>query len=69
MNKNIFLVIKTVSWRFIATISTVLIGFYVTGNIYFGLTIGGFEFVIKTILYFIHEKFWENLKKRSDETS
>ena len=44
--------IKTFIWRFIATIITISIGWYVSGNFEFGLAIGGADTLIKTIGYF-----------------
>lgn len=49
---------KTITWRIIGTIDTTLLGWLITGNLKFGLAIGGTEVVTKMFLYFIHERVW-----------
>ena len=51
-------IIKTFSWRFIGTIDTILFGWFLTGNPFTGLKIGGVETISKMILYLGHEKLW-----------
>lgn len=50
--------IKTITWRIIGTIDTMLLGWLITGDIKLGLTIGGFEVFTKMGLYFFHERVW-----------
>ena len=56
--------LKTIIWRTIATIITVLTGWVVTGNYKFGLAIGGIEVIIKMVSYFIFERFWDKVLKK-----
>ena len=49
---------KTISWRCIGTLDTVLISYFVTGEISYGLKIGVFEIISKMLLYYFHEKLW-----------
>lgn len=49
---------KTVTWRLLGTIDTILIGWVVSGNPVTGLKIGGVEVFSKMVLYFIHERLW-----------
>ena len=49
---------KTVSWRIIGTLDTMLLSALITGSWKIGLTIGGVEVFTKMILYFLHERFW-----------
>lgn len=51
-------VAKTVTWRIIGTIDTMLIGWLITGNPITGLKIGGIELITKMILYYFHERIW-----------
>ena len=51
-------VLKTITWRIVGTIDTILIGWLVSGDPMVGLTIGSFEVFTKMILYFIHERIW-----------
>jgi uncharacterized membrane protein len=49
---------KTVSWRIIGTLDTMLLSALITGSWEIGLTIGGVEVFTKMILYFLHERVW-----------
>lgn len=57
--------IKTLIWRFIATVLTILTGWAVTGNYKFGLAIGGIEVIIKMVGYFLFERVWDKFTKPS----
>jgi len=50
--------IKTIIWRCIATIITILTGWLISGSWKFGLAIGGVDTIIKTIGYFGYERAW-----------
>lgn len=49
---------KTLTWRVVGTIDTMVLGWLVSGDPIIGLTIGSFEVVTKMALYFIHERVW-----------
>lgn len=49
---------KTISWRVIGSIDTILIGYFITGNQLISLSIGGLELISKSVLYFLHERIW-----------
>lgn len=49
---------KTVTWRFIGTIDTIILSWIVTGDPYAGLKIGLAEVTTKSMLYFLHERVW-----------
>ena len=49
---------KTITWRIIGTLDTMLIGWLITGDFLMGLQIGGIEVITKMILYFLHERVW-----------
>lgn len=51
-------ILKTISWRIIATLTTIIISYIITSNIHIGLGIGITEFIVKMILYYSHERFW-----------
>ncbi|MBJ2174795.1 DUF2061 domain-containing protein [Aureibaculum sp. A20] len=55
-------VAKTISWRIIGTIDTVIISWLITGTIALALSIGALEFISKMVLYFFHERAWNNIK-------
>ena len=54
---------KTVSWRIIGTIDTIILSGIITGSWELGLTIGGIEVITKMVLYFLHERFWYKFLK------
>lgn len=51
-------IVKAISWRFIATLTTIIIVFIFTGNIILSVGIGFFELLSKLILYYLHERVW-----------
>tara|TARA_B110000503_G_scaffold141800_1_gene236420 strand:+ start:991 stop:1194 length:204 start_codon:yes stop_codon:yes gene_type:complete len=53
---------KTVSWRIIGSIDTMIITYIITGNWKFGLAVGSVEVMTKIILYYIHERLWQRIK-------
>lgn len=50
--------LKTISWRIIGTLDTILLSWFITGNWKWGLAIGTTEVITKMILYFLHERAW-----------
>lgn len=56
-------IIKTISWRIVGTIDTVIISRLITGSWAAGLAIGGVEVISKMVLYFLHERMWYKFSK------
>ena len=54
---------KTISWRIIGSIDTIVISGLLTGSWEIGLAIGGIEIISKMVLYFFHERFWYKFSK------
>lgn len=54
---------KTISWRVIGTLDTMLLSGLITGSWLTGLTIGAVEIVTKMALYFLHERAWYKFSK------
>lgn len=52
-------VIKGITWRIIATTTTMVIAYIITGEIGDALKIGGIEFVGKIAIYYLHERVWQ----------
>ena len=50
--------LKTITWRIVGTIDTIVLTWLVTGELKTGLTVGGIETVSKMILYYLHERVW-----------
>ena len=61
-------VIKGITWRMLGTIDTMVISYFVTGEITSALKIGGIEVFTKIFLYYLHERTWTLVKwgKRPD---
>ncbi len=53
---------KTISWRIVGTIDTVIISYLITGTLALAAAIGGVELITKMVLYFFHERTWNNIK-------
>ena len=49
---------KAFTWRVVASLTTFIIGWIVTGDLNFGMAIGAADVVIKIILYYLHERVW-----------
>ena len=59
--------IKGISWRFVATTDTILVVALVTWlngelNIEHAVKIGAYEFLLKYVVYYLHERIWENIR-------
>lgn len=63
---------KTLTWRGVGTVDTMLLSWFITGNPFTGLKIGMSELLTKMILYYLHERVWYRvdygLKNRSKIT-
>ena len=51
-------ILKALSWRLWATITTTIIVFVLTGKIALALGAAGIEVITKLILYYFHERIW-----------
>jgi uncharacterized membrane protein len=51
-------ILKTITWRIVGTIDTVVLAWILTGNPITGFKIGAVEVVTKMILYYLHERVW-----------
>ena len=54
--------LKTISWRVIGTLDTVVIAYLITDRVNEALTIGGIESISKMVLYFFHERTWNTIR-------
>jgi uncharacterized membrane protein len=55
-------VAKTISWRLVGTIDTIIISWLITGTIRLALSIGFVELISKMLLYYFHERTWNKIK-------
>tara|TARA_R110002051_G_scaffold187560_4_gene257197 strand:+ start:1154 stop:1417 length:264 start_codon:yes stop_codon:yes gene_type:complete len=51
-------IVKSISWRIIGTVDTILISWLVTGTAKVAFSIGLVELFTKMLLYFFHERAW-----------
>lgn len=55
-------IVKSLSWRTVGTIDTILISWIITGKLTLAVSIGSVELVTKVVLYFLHERAWNQIK-------
>jgi uncharacterized membrane protein len=60
--------LKTLSWRVVATTTTIVIAFLVFGDVSSALTVGGIEFFAKMLIYYVHERIWQLVPRGSVRT-
>jgi len=53
---------KAITWRFIATLTTFIIAYLVSGDFALGASIASVDVLIKTALYYWHETLWYKTK-------
>lgn len=58
---------KTVTWRVIATLTSCTIVYIFTGSLAIVAGFGLIEIGVKALLYFLHELAWNKQKKVKDE--
>ena len=51
-------ILKTVTWRVIATLTTMTLVYFFTRKLTLSLGIGVLEVIIKMVIYFLHERLW-----------
>ena len=53
--------LKGLTWRVVATTTTILIVWALTGDTQIALQIGAIEVVAKVVVYYLHERAWQLL--------
>lgn len=54
-------VVKTISWRTVGTLDTMIVSYFITGRLVMAASIGSIEVITKMILYYFHERIWNKL--------
>ena len=54
-------VVKAISWRTVGTIDTIIVSYFITGNLVMAASIGTIEVITKMALYYFHERAWNKL--------
>lgn len=55
-------ILKTITWRLIATTTTILLAWIISDDYTIGLKVGFLEFFAKMLLYYFHERVWYKFK-------
>ncbi len=55
-------IVKSLSWRFLGTIYTVIVVYLLTGKFEQAFAFGGVEIVLKMLMYYFHERMWNKIK-------
>ncbi|MBK7870800.1 MAG: DUF2061 domain-containing protein [Saprospiraceae bacterium] len=58
-------VIKSVSWRIVGSIDTMLLSYLFTGSVKIAALIGSTEVMTKVILYYMHERIWQIIPRNT----
>ncbi len=58
-------IMKTFSWRIWATVTTMAVAYFITGEVDTAIAIGSIEFLLKLLLYYVHERMWLLVPYRS----
>lgn len=53
---------KGITWRIIATLSTMTLVFIFTGDFVLTLGVGFFEVIAKLLFYYLHERVWDRIR-------
>lgn len=57
---------KTLTWRIIGTIDTIILSWFVSNDFSIAFKIGFIELFTKMILYYYHERLWFNFKMENN---
>ncbi|MGB5919879.1 DUF2061 domain-containing protein [Arcobacter sp.] len=54
-------IVKSISWRTVGTLDTMIISYFITGDLVMAASIGSIEVFTKMILYYFHERAWNKI--------
>ena len=57
---------KSITWRIVGTMDTILLSWLISGNPLTGLKIGFTEVLTKMLLYYLHERIWFKINLSKD---
>ena len=58
-------ILKAFTWRIIATATTMTVTYFVTGDLTAASVVGVFDFFLKMMLYYLHERGWQMVPRGS----
>jgi adenylylsulfate kinase len=56
--------LKAISYRILGSLTTFLACFMFTGKPFISLGVSVFDFFFKIVLFYVHERAWEMVKKK-----
>lgn len=59
--------VKSLSWRLLSTVATILIGLFLLGSLGPALTIGLTDFIFKTLIHYMHERIWNRIQWKREQ--
>ena len=60
-------IIKSISYRFLGTLATTVIAWLITRQISLSISVGISDFIVKVILFYAHERFWNEVAWGKEE--
>jgi len=54
--------VKVFTWRFLATVTTMILVYIFVGRIDIAAAVGSLEVVVKMIIYYFHERAWDKIQ-------
>lgn len=61
MERNVRSMAKAISWRIVATCTTIILVLILTGDLVISTGVGVLELLSKIVIYYIHERIWNRL--------
>lgn len=55
-------ILKGITWRFVASVTTMAIVFFATGDLILVASVGAADVVVKILFYYLHERFWGSVR-------
>jgi uncharacterized membrane protein len=62
-DKPVKSLLKSITWRIVGTIDTMIISYILTGKLTVAISIGSVEVITKTVLYYFHERIWAHIHR------
>jgi uncharacterized membrane protein len=59
MEKHARTIFKTLSWRILASSTTLLLVYFFTENVVISAGVCIIEMMVKTLIYYVHERVWD----------
>ena len=50
--------VKSITWRIIATLTTISLAWIITGNTEIAIKVGAVDMIVKFVMYYLHERVW-----------